>query len=99
MIIKKNKYIDENLIYSIITDICLGLKDIHNKDIIHRDLKPENIFIDGNNNIKIGDFGISKQLTNVSKYAYTKGIGTINYMAPEILNGKKYNNKIDIWAL
>ena len=45
MIIKKNKYIEENLIYSIITDICLGLKDIHNKDIIHRDLKPENIFI------------------------------------------------------
>ena len=99
MIIKKNKYIEENLIYSIITDICLGLKDIHNKDIIHRDLKPENIFIDGNNNIKIGDFGISKQLINASKYAYTTGIGTINYMAPEILNGKKYNNKIDIWAL
>ena len=51
-----------------------------------------------NNKIKIGDFGISKQLDTKNKYAKSS-VGTYNYMAPEILKGEKYNNKIDIWAL
>ena len=56
------KLIEEKLIYNIIKQICLGIKEIHNKKIIHRDLKPENIFMNKNNEIKIGDFGISKEL-------------------------------------
>jgi len=48
--------------------------------------------------IQIRDFGISKQVNSNNKYAITS-IGTNNYMAPEIISGKKYNNKVDIWAL
>jgi len=94
----QNKLIEENKIYSIILDICKGLKEIHKKNIIHRDLKPDNIFFGKDNLIKIGDFGISKQVNSNNKYATTT-IGTNNYMAPEIISGKKYNNKVDIWAL
>ena len=94
----QNKLIEENKIYSIILDICKGLKEIHNKNLIHRDLKPDNLFLGKNNSIKIGDFGISKQLNKNNKYAKT-AIGTDNYMAPELISGKKYNNKVDIWAL
>ena len=41
--------------------ICKTIKGIHDKKIIHREFKPENIFINDNMDIKIGDFGISKQ--------------------------------------
>ena len=60
---KNNKVsIGENIVYNIVKQICIGIKEIHNKKIVHRDLKPENIFINDNMIIKIGDFGISKQL-------------------------------------
>ena len=57
--------LDEGKIVKIIMQICLGLKDIHNCNIIHRDLTPENIFIDENNNIKIGDFGVSTEVKDL----------------------------------
>ena len=41
----KNKLIEENILYNIIKQICLGIKEIHEKNIVHRDLKPENIFL------------------------------------------------------
>ena len=93
-----NKHIYQSFIKSIVLDICSGIKEIHEKNIIHRDLKPENIFISKDNTFKIGDFGISKKLVGTS-HAKTGGIGTSNYIAPEVLNCKEYNNKVDIWSL
>ncbi len=87
--------IDENIVYQIVNEICLGIRELHKRNIIHRDLKPENIFIDKNNNIKIGDFGISRQLSNTKKYSKSS-IGTLNYMAPEVIKGEDYNTKVDI---
>ena len=63
--IKNNILIEENILYNIIKQICIGIKEIHNKNIIHRDIKPENIFMNENNDIKIGDFGISKQFNTI----------------------------------
>jgi len=66
--------------------------------ILHRDLKSENIFMNKNIEIKIGDFGISKQLNR--EYTLTKyKLGTEYYIAPEILLDGKYNEKSDIWSL
>ena len=94
---KDNTYIEPDTLYLIVLNLCLGIKEIHNKNIIHRDLKPENIFINKDNKIKIGDFGISKQL-NKEHYAKTF-VGTCEYMAPELLKGKEYTKKVDIWSL
>ena len=94
---KEKKVIEPKIIYIIINDICLGLNEIHDKNLIHRDLKPDNIFIGKDYKIKIGDFGISKKLDGT---IHAKTIaGTKNYMAPEIIKGEKYTNKIDIWSL
>ena len=59
-----NTLIEEDIVYNIIKQICLGIKKIHEMKIIHRDLKPENIFMNENMQIKIGDFGISKQFSS-----------------------------------
>lgn len=65
--------------------------------ILHRDLKPENVFLDGNQNIKIGDFGLSKEVAAQS-FACTY-VGTPYYMSPELATGSPYDIKADIWAL
>ena len=95
---KKNQLIEENIIKNIIIQICLGLKEIHKLNLIHRDLTPENIFINENNKIKIGDFGVSKQLNTNNKYAKTD-TGKEHYKAPEIIKGEKYDNRVDIYSL
>ena len=88
--INNNELIEENILYNIIKQICIGIKEIHNKNIIHRDIKPENIFINEKMEIKLGDFAISK---------YFNPKGSINYKAPEILINKIYNEKSDMYSL
>ena len=94
-----NTLIEENILINIIKQLCIGIKEIHNKEIIHRDLKPENIFINDNMNIKIGDFGISKQLDSIMPQITNNRAGSIDYIAPEILYEKIYNYESDIYSL
>ena len=95
---KKPVLIEENIIKGIIIQICLGLKEIHKNKLMHRVLTPDNIFMDNNNKIKIGDFGVSKVLTTKQNYTKSK-VGKHHYFAPEIEKGKNYNNKVDIYTL
>jgi NIMA (never in mitosis gene a)-related kinase len=94
---QNGKLFDKNIVYNFILDICLGLKEIHSNNIIHRDLKPENIFLE-NLQLKIGHFGISKQIKNINENTKTQ-LGILSYMAPEIIKGDYYNKKADIWSL
>jgi serine/threonine protein kinase len=69
---------------------------MHNISVIHRDLKPENILRKGGS-YKIGDLGFARILEfgDVTRLQ----VGTINFMAPEIIAGNPYNMKVDIWSL
>ena len=79
--------------------MSLALSYLHSKKILHRDLKPANIFLsEGKRVIKLGDFGVTKVLSNTLPMAKTK-IGTPYYMAPELLLGDAYNYKADVWSL
>ena len=98
--INNNTLIEENIIKNIIKQICMGIKEIHDKSILHRDLKPEKIFMNDNMNIKIGGFSTSKQLnSNESHRTSINGKGTYFYMAPELLIKGIYNEKSDMWSL
>lgn len=96
---ERPNYFPPQFVMDLFCQILMGLHHIHQKKVIHRDLKTENIFLTGlrGDVVKIGDFGISKILVNDNK-ANTI-IGTCNYLAPELCNGKSYNTKSDIWAL
>ena len=97
---EKNELISQEILYKIIRQICLGIRAIHSKNIIHRDLKPENIFMNSKKEIKIGDFGISKQLDSYKKYTMTVNkAGTQYYISPEIIGKGIYNYKTDIYSL
>ena len=91
-------YFKEHLILDYFTQICLALYHIHSHNIIHRDIKAQNVFLTKNGIIKLGDFGIAKNLANTWDLAKTV-IGTPYYLSPEIINNKPYNNKTDIWSL
>lgn len=94
---KEEKYFEENELLDWFIQICLALKYIHGMKIIHRDIKPSNIFLMKNNTIKIGDFGLSK---NISIFGKTRTIiGTPLYMAPEITDKKFHSFEADIWSL
>ena len=94
----KSELIKEKIIYDIIIQICLGLKELHKNNIIHRNLTPNNIILDKNNKIKIAGFSVIKELNPNVNYLKDM-VGTSHYMAPEISKGEKYNQKVDIYSL
>ncbi|KAF8325191.1 kinase-like domain-containing protein [Cantharellus anzutake] len=67
------------------------------QQVLHRDLKPENVFLSSDGVIKLGDFGLAKQIATAS-FASTY-VGTPYYMSPELMNEKAYDTKSDIWSL
>ncbi|MCP4455112.1 MAG: protein kinase [Planctomycetes bacterium] len=78
-------------------EIAKGLSHLHECGIVHRDLKPSNIFYE-NGYAKIGDYGLTKAISNTRRTEQTVTVGTVHYMAPEIGEGK-YDFSIDIYAL
>lgn len=95
--IEKKIFFPEQLLLDWLCQICTALKYLHYKKIIHRDIKPANIFMNSLNQIKLGDFGISK---NLKTYGFASSfVGSTYYMAPEIVDGENYSFEADIWAL
>jgi len=92
-----NNSISEKEIVKIGIDICSALEFCHNKNILHRDIKEANIFVSKNKIYKLGDFSISKEVSELTM-AHTK-VGTFNYMAPEVFNNKAYTKNADIYSL
>lgn len=74
-----------------------GLAFLHEKKIVHRDIKPENILHNTQGEVKLTDFGISRELDATLGMAGTQ-IGTTVYMAPEMCFGADYNFAVDIWS-
>jgi serine/threonine protein kinase len=74
---------------------------MHKQSITHRDLKPENILLESKNidtlDIKIADFGFSCIFDPDEGLDLV--LGSPLYMAPEIIEGKIYNEKVDIWSI
>ncbi|XP_067233105.1 G protein-coupled receptor kinase 6 isoform X1 [Chanodichthys erythropterus] len=78
-------------------EICCGLEDLHRERIVYRDLKPENILLDDHGHIRISDLGLA---VHVPDGQTIKGrVGTVGYMAPEVVKNERYTFSPDWWAL
>ena len=90
-------YFEEKRILNWLFQVCLTLIYLQKHNIIHGDIKPSNIFLMADDSIKLGDFGISKEVTLSSDSVIL--IGTPIYTSPEIINKKNVSFKTDIWSL
>ncbi|XP_020672546.1 serine/threonine-protein kinase STY13 isoform X2 [Dendrobium catenatum] len=78
-------------------DLAHGLSYLHSKKIVHRDVKTENMLLTANRTVKIADFGVARVEAQNPK-DMTGETGTLQYMAPEVLEGKPYNRKCDVYS-
>ena len=96
--VRKRRRLKESYAKYIFKQIIEGIAHIHSKGVLHRDIKLDNILLDGKGNIKIGDFGVSRIITNIND-KMTEQWGTPAYIAPEILRDKGYYGFAwDLWS-
>lgn len=96
--------LSESQTQRIAAELILALEHLHKKGIVYRDLKPENVFIDRTGHVKLGDYGLAKNLEQWKKaggdQTRTASVcGTRNYLPPEMLFGRMYSYETDLWSL
>ncbi|MBN2361012.1 MAG: serine/threonine protein kinase [Deltaproteobacteria bacterium] len=79
--------------------LCDAVSAAHSQGVIHRDLKPGNIVIRDRNRVTILDFGLARGLDMVSITEAGVRVGTLNYMASEILRGEAASQRSDVYSL
>ncbi|KAG0677827.1 spindle assembly checkpoint kinase [Kluyveromyces marxianus] len=95
--LKNNGPLNESLASYFVYQMANALDYMHSKKILHRDIKPENILIGFNNTIKLTDFGWS--VLNEKGQKRKTLCGTIDYLSPELIKSREYDDKVDVWAL
>jgi len=93
----------ESVIRRYVNDIVSGLIHLHAEGIIHRDLKPANMLLEISGTCKLSDFGCSKIIADVLGMMHSEvqhtAIGTMQFMAPEVIREEGYGRSADIWSL
>lgn len=96
MKIQPQKRFDERRTAIYIKSLASALQYLHVRDVIHRDIKPENLLLGNNGDLKIADFGWSVHEPNSMR---TTLCGTLDYLPPEMVQGKPHTKNVDLWSL
>ncbi|XP_006903022.1 PREDICTED: aurora kinase C-like [Elephantulus edwardii] len=81
---------------TIIEDLADALSYCHENRVIHRDIKPENLLLGLLGEVKIADFGWSVHSPSLRRKTMC---GTLDYLSPEIIEGRTYDEKVDLWCI
>jgi len=79
-----------------ISQLASALDYCHSKKVIHRDIKPENLLLGMQGELKISDFGWSVHAPSSRR---TTLCGTLDYLPPEMIEGKMHDEKVDLWSV
>lgn len=97
MQLQKERMLMEDKAIFYLSEVLLAIEHLHRQGIIYRDLKPENIMLDREGHVKLTDFGCVKESAS-DEITYTF-CGTVEYMAPEILNRSgRHGKEVDWWS-
>uniref|UniRef100_G3TEB7 G protein-coupled receptor kinase n=1 Tax=Loxodonta africana TaxID=9785 RepID=G3TEB7_LOXAF len=92
-----NPGFDEHRAVFYAAELCCGLDDLQRERIVYRDLKPENILLDDRGHIRISDLGLAAEIPEGE--TIRGRVGTVGYMAPEVINNENYTFSPDWWGL
>ncbi|OHT07173.1 AGC family protein kinase [Tritrichomonas foetus] len=96
-LMRRHAIFTQHQIQLFVAEIALALNHLHSIGIIYRDLKPENILVGTDGHLKLTDFGLSKDISVVqSTHTFC---GTVDFMAPEVIEKKSYSFPVDWWGL
>jgi len=87
---------DEDRAATYISQLSSALEYCHSKKVIHRDIKPENLLLGMKGELKISDFGWSVHAPSSRR---TTLCGTLDYLPPEMIDGKMHDEKVDLWSV
>uniref|UniRef100_A0A7S3PF44 Protein kinase domain-containing protein n=1 Tax=Aplanochytrium stocchinoi TaxID=215587 RepID=A0A7S3PF44_9STRA len=88
----------ESCIAYVMANSLEALAYMHNKHLLHRDIKSDNILVGKDGTVKLADFGFAVGLTS-EKNKTKSTVGTPFWMAPEVIEGREYDSRCDIWSL
>ncbi|KAF4512637.1 hypothetical protein G6O67_001751 [Ophiocordyceps sinensis] len=92
------KMFSETVTAFYMAEMLLAISHLHNDlGVVYRDLKPENCLLDADGHLLLTDFGLSKVAVEPSEGCNSM-LGTVEYMAPEVILGKKYGKAVDWWS-
>ncbi|GJN68450.1 serine/threonine-protein kinase psk1 [Purpureocillium lilacinum] len=92
------KMFSESVAAFYMAEMLLAISHLHNDlGVVYRDLKPENCLLDADGHLLLTDFGLSKVAVEQSE-SCNSILGTVEYMAPEVILGKKYGRAVDWWS-
>ncbi|XP_052616773.1 aurora kinase C-like isoform X12 [Peromyscus californicus insignis] len=94
--LQRNRTFDEQRTATIIEELADALTYCHEKKVIHRDIKPENLLLGFRGEVKIADFGWSVHTPSLRRKTMC---GTLDYLPPEMIEGRTYNEKVDLWCI
>ncbi|XP_023150231.2 aurora kinase A [Amphiprion ocellaris] len=94
--LQRNGHFPESQSATYIMELADALIYCHTKNVIHRDIKPENLLLGANGELKIADFGWSVHTPSSRRSTLC---GTLDYLPPEMIEGKTHDEKVDLWSL
>ena len=99
-IINSSMYLGDNHVLILTYQMLKGLSFLHESNIIHRDMKPSNLLVNKNWDLKIADFGMSREMSffDSKDYDNSGSLCTRWYRAPELLHKTCYDSKVDVWS-
>ncbi len=98
-ILETHKQLPEKECVKILIQLLEGLGEAHHNGILHRDIKPGNIMINRSGYVKLMDFGVARFENSARITRMNRVIGTLEYMAPELLTGSKPSVAADIYSV
>ena len=101
--LSKTETMPPEVVLAVLEEVCYGLEAAHDQGVIHRDIKPGNVMLSKGGEVKIADFGLARQTTDIARISALtlpgSVLGTPAYMSPEQAAGKDVDHRTDIYSL